>query len=159
MILADAISGVSAYVIDRMPNLKMIHSEGVAYNKIDVRAASEKKIYVCNNKGGNAAAVAEQAVLLMLGLLRTVVPGHEAVWPEGRLNGKSISWSKELPTLRTARWDFWGWEILQKPLPPVFTHSGASVFTIQSTGKRHHLNRSFILLTNLWTSFCQCAIL
>lgn len=79
VILADAISGVSAYVIDRMPNLKMIHSEGVAYNKIDVRAASEKKIYVCNNKGGNAAAVAEQAVLLMLGLLRTVVPGDEAV--------------------------------------------------------------------------------
>ena len=43
VILADAISGVSAYVIDRMPNLKMIHSEGVAYNKIDVRAASEKR--------------------------------------------------------------------------------------------------------------------
>lgn len=83
VVLADAIASVSGYVIERMPNLKMIHSEGVAYNKIDVSAAEKRNIYVCNNKGGNAGAVAEQAVLLMLGLLRTVVSGHNAVM-EGR---------------------------------------------------------------------------
>lgn len=83
VVLADAIASVSGYVIEHMPNLKMIHSEGVAYNKIDVSAADKRNIYVCNNKGGNAGAVAEQAVLLMLGLLRTVVSGHNAVM-EGR---------------------------------------------------------------------------
>lgn len=91
VILADAIGTVSAQVIERMPNLKMIHSEGVAYNKFDVRAASERQIYVCNNKGGNADAVAEQTVLLMLGLLRTVVPGHEAV-----MGGKQIERKESL---------------------------------------------------------------
>ncbi len=83
VILADAISPVSAYVIEHMPNLKMIHSEGVAFDKLDTDAAAQKGIFVCNNKGQNADAVAEQAILLMLGLLRSVVTGHQAVC-EGR---------------------------------------------------------------------------
>lgn len=78
-ILVDAISEVSANVIEKMPNLKMIHSEGVAFNKIDTEKAREKKVYVCNCKGMNATAVAEQAILLMLGLLRDVCNGDKAV--------------------------------------------------------------------------------
>ena len=38
-IMADAISPVSARLIESMPNLKLIHSEGVAYNAIDLDAA------------------------------------------------------------------------------------------------------------------------
>lgn len=91
VILADAIASVSGYMIERMPNLKLIHSEGVAYNKIDVNAANKRNIYVCNNKGGNAGAVAEQAVLLMLGLLRTVNLGHQAV-----MEGRQIERKEEL---------------------------------------------------------------
>jgi phosphoglycerate dehydrogenase-like enzyme len=62
-----------------MPGLKMIHSEGVAYDKIDLQAASERDIFVCNNKGCNAAAVAEQAILLMLALLRKAIAGDREV--------------------------------------------------------------------------------
>ena len=75
---ADAISEVSAGLIGSMPKLRLIHSEGVGYNGIDLLAAREKGVYVCNCKGVNATAVAEQAVLLMLGLLRGVVAGHAA---------------------------------------------------------------------------------
>ncbi len=82
-LLADAISPVAGELIRRMPNLKLIHSEGVAYHAIDTAAARERGIYVCNCKGVNAGAVAEQAVLLMLGLLRDVVSGDRAV-REGR---------------------------------------------------------------------------
>ncbi len=78
-ILADAISPVSRSLIERMPRLKMIHSEGVAYHAIDLEAARERGIFVCNCRGVNAGAVAEQAVLLMLGLLRNVAPGDRAV--------------------------------------------------------------------------------
>jgi Lactate dehydrogenase and related dehydrogenases len=42
-IFADAIREVSKNLIDSMPNLKLIHSEGVGYNKIDSAAAKEKK--------------------------------------------------------------------------------------------------------------------
>jgi phosphoglycerate dehydrogenase-like enzyme len=79
VLLADAISPVSAHLIDHMPNLKMIHTEGVGFNSIDIEHAKKKGIPVCNNKGANATAVAEQTILLMLGLLRDVIVGDAAV--------------------------------------------------------------------------------
>ncbi|HIW17069.1 MAG TPA: hydroxyacid dehydrogenase [Firmicutes bacterium] len=83
VIIADAVAGVPGSLIAAMPNLKMIHSEGVAFNRIDLAAASEKGIYVCNCAGMNASAVAEQAVLLMLAVLKNAVVNDRAV-REGR---------------------------------------------------------------------------
>lgn len=79
VIVADAISPVSEVLMDSLPSLKLVHSEGVAYNAIDVKAAAAKGIYVCNNAGVNDGAVAEQAILLMLACLRDLVPGDAAV--------------------------------------------------------------------------------
>ena len=45
-IVADAISPVSAHLMDAFPSLKLVHSEGVAYNAIDVAAAREHGIVV-----------------------------------------------------------------------------------------------------------------
>jgi phosphoglycerate dehydrogenase-like enzyme len=78
-ILADAISPVSAELMRAMPNLKLVHSEGVATNAIDCSAAKELGIYVCNNAGVNAGAVAEQAILLMLACLRSAIEADAAV--------------------------------------------------------------------------------
>jgi len=77
--LVDAVAKLSADVINQMPNLKLIHSEGVGFNGIDIEAAAKRGIYVCNCKGMNATAVAEQALLLMLGLLRDVCGGDRSV--------------------------------------------------------------------------------
>ena len=82
-IIADSIGTVSGDVIRQMPNLKLIHMEGVGFNGIDLAAARARGIYVCNSKGVNAAAVAEQTVLLMLALLRDLPGGDRAV-REGR---------------------------------------------------------------------------
>jgi phosphoglycerate dehydrogenase-like enzyme len=79
ILFVDAITPVPASVICSLPNLKMIHSEGVAFDKIDLAAAKARGIYVCNNKGCNAGAVAEQTVLLMLMLLRSSLRGDRAV--------------------------------------------------------------------------------
>ena len=83
MLFVDAITPVKSSLIRNMHNLKLIHSEGVAYDKIDLAAAGERGIWVCNNKGCNAGAVAEQAILLMLMLLRHGLTGDRAV-REGR---------------------------------------------------------------------------
>lgn len=83
VIFADAITPVSREMMDLLPNLKMIHSEGVAFNAIDIDAAREKGVFVCNNKGCNAGSVAEHTVMLMLMALRHGVTGHRAVL-EGR---------------------------------------------------------------------------
>lgn len=78
-IMADAISAVSGDLMRAMPNLKLVHSEGVAFNRIDCETAAELGVAVCNNAGVNADAVAEQTVLLMLSVLRDVVAGDAAV--------------------------------------------------------------------------------
>lgn len=79
VIFADAMGYVTRFIIEHLPNLKLIHSEGAGFDKIDTKAAAERGIYVCNNKGANAKAVAEQAILLMLGLLRFAVAGDREV--------------------------------------------------------------------------------
>lgn len=66
-------------LIDRMPNLKMIHSEGVGFDRIDLEAARRRGIYVCNNAGCNAGPVAEQAVMMMSMLLRRTLWGDRMV--------------------------------------------------------------------------------
>ena len=82
-IMADAISPVSAHLMESMPNLELVHSEGVAYNAIDIDAAKRLGITVCNNAGVNAGGVAEQTILLMLACLRDAVNADAAV-REGR---------------------------------------------------------------------------
>lgn len=78
-IVADAIAAVPGALIRQMPNLLAIHSEGVAFNAIDLKAADECGVYVCNAQGMNAMAVAEQTILLMVGMLRNIVVNDAAV--------------------------------------------------------------------------------
>lgn len=78
-LLADAITPVGPELMDLLPQLKMIHSEGVAFHCIDVEAARQRGIFVCHNKGCNAASVAEHTVMLMLMALRHGITGHQAV--------------------------------------------------------------------------------
>lgn len=82
-ILSDAIATISADFIRALPKLKLIHPDGVGYNAVDVDAAREAGVYVCNCKGCNADAVAETAVMLMLAVTRYAVPGYRAM-VEGR---------------------------------------------------------------------------
>ena len=57
VLFVDAITVVSAALMEHMPCLRLIHSEGVAFDRIDLSAARERGIYVCNNKGCNAGAL------------------------------------------------------------------------------------------------------
>jgi lactate dehydrogenase-like 2-hydroxyacid dehydrogenase len=78
-IIGDAVAKIGRDIIDKMPNLKLIHSEGVGYEGFDTEAARERGIYVCNCAGVNAGAVAEHAILLMLAVLRRFVEGDALV--------------------------------------------------------------------------------
>lgn len=69
-ILVDPTIPLPGEIITKMPALKIIHSFGVGYNWIDIGAAAKAGIFVCNNAGVNATAVAEQTILLMLAVLR-----------------------------------------------------------------------------------------
>ena len=77
-IFVNATHPVSAAVIAACPNVKLIHSEGVGYDKIDFAAAKEAGIPVCNNAGTNAGAVAEHTIgLILAGLRRTALTDRQ----------------------------------------------------------------------------------
>lgn len=86
--LADAMARISEDVINGMPQLKLIHSEGVGFNFFDIESAKRKKVYVCNCKAANADAVAEHALLLMLALLRDMVNGDSLFRHGEQINTK-----------------------------------------------------------------------
>lgn len=66
-------SGVNAAVMDAAPDLKVISKHGSGTDTIDKAAAAERGIAVTAAVGANAAAVAEQALALMLAGAKSVV--------------------------------------------------------------------------------------
>ena len=71
-LLVDAMDDVTAEMMDWAPELKVIHSEGVSFNKIDIEAAKERGICVCNNRAVNKVSVAEHTVMLALAGVKRV---------------------------------------------------------------------------------------
>ena len=69
-VLWHVIEPVSAGVIARAGNLRLIQKIGVGVNTIDLEAAKAAGIAVCNMPGTNSRAVAEVTLLLMLAVLR-----------------------------------------------------------------------------------------
>ena len=95
----DPIIDVDREIIELLPNLKLIQSEGVAFNRIDLEAARERGIYVCNNKGCNADSVAEHTVMLMLMALRHGITGHRAVLDGRQMEMKEAVMASSSPEL------------------------------------------------------------
>lgn len=91
ILVVDAMGTVDREIIDSMPELRLIHSEGVGYQGVDVAYAAEKGIAVCNNKGINDTAVAEDALLLMLGCLKSIITGHQCVYDGRQIEVKKAS--------------------------------------------------------------------
>ena len=73
------VTWVRQELLDRMPKLRLIHSEGVGFDRIDLEAARRRGIYVCNNAGCNAPAVAELTITLMSMLLHRTLWGDRMV--------------------------------------------------------------------------------
>ena len=95
----DPVIDVDREIIGLLPNLKLIQSEGVAFNRIDLEAARERGIYVCNNKGCNADSVAEHTVMLMLMALRHGITGHNAVKAGRQMEMKEAVMASSSPEL------------------------------------------------------------
>lgn len=82
-----AISELSAPVIAKAHALKLIQTPSHGFDHIDIEAAAEHGIAVCNvgTSGAESGTVAEHAILLMLACARRLVDGHEALrrgeWP------------------------------------------------------------------------------
>ncbi len=76
-ILLHVLEAVTADVIAHAPKLRLIQKIGVGVNTIDLDAAKQHDVSVCNMPGTNSRAVAEMTLTLMLSALRRV-PYYDA---------------------------------------------------------------------------------
>ncbi|MBQ9227317.1 MAG: hypothetical protein IJ168_00685 [Eubacterium sp.] len=91
IIVVDAMGRVGADLIGGLPLLRLIQSEGVGYQGIDLAAARAHGVTVCNNKGVNDTAVAETAVMLMLACLKELTAGSQAVYDGRQIEAKQAA--------------------------------------------------------------------
>ncbi len=64
---------ITKKVMEELPNLKMVVRYGVGVNNVDVKAATELGIQVCNVPDYGMNEVADQAIAMMMALIRKIV--------------------------------------------------------------------------------------
>ena len=122
------VTHITERLMEQMPNLKMIHCEGVGYDRIDLEAARKREIYVCNNAGCNADAVAELAVMMMAMLLR------RAVWGDGMVRkgqqGEAVRYFERNPSqdLRTSTVGLIGFGAIAQATAKLLKAYGSKVY-------------------------------
>lgn len=88
MIVRAASLRVTAELLERTGNLRMIAKHGVGVDNIDMEAASANDVLVCNTPGANAQAVAEHTLALVLGVRKAITEADEdlrnGVWQRGK---------------------------------------------------------------------------
>ena len=91
------LDSITRKVMENAPKLKVISRYGVGVDQVDLEAAREKSIVVCNSPGVNANAVADLAFALLLGIARRLPlldrKTKEGEWPRStgfELYGKTI---------------------------------------------------------------------
>ncbi len=86
-LLVRSAAKVPKEIIAKAPNLKVIGRAGIGVDNIDLAAATAAGILVMNTPGGNAVAVAEHTLGLMLSLARPI--------PQASSSTKSGQWEKK----------------------------------------------------------------
>jgi phosphoglycerate dehydrogenase-like enzyme len=81
-VLWHVLKPATAAMMARAPKLRLIQKIGVGVNTIDLEAAKERGIAVCNMPGTNARAVAELTLALMLATVRRL-PLFDAAMRDG----------------------------------------------------------------------------
>lgn len=86
-LLVRSAAKVPEEVIAKAPKLRAIGRAGIGVDNIDLEAATAAGILVMNTPGGNAVAVAEHSLGLMLSLARSI--------PQASASTKSGKWEKK----------------------------------------------------------------
>lgn len=85
---------VDAALLEHAPKLRVIGRAGVGVDNVDLEAATRKGIAVMNTPGGNAVAVAEQTIGMMLAMARFLCRAdagmHAGKWEKKSLQGTEL---------------------------------------------------------------------
>lgn len=128
IIVPDAIMKVGSDIINNMPGLKLIHSQGVAYNAIDIDAARGAGVYVCNCAGANARPVAEHAVMLMLTVLKSFRYNEDMVFSHRQMEAKTACFVNGLPELYGRKVGLVGYGAIGRELAGILGAFGCELY-------------------------------
>jgi D-lactate dehydrogenase len=105
--MRDQFVNVSRETIERLQGVKMIATRSAGYDHIDLKAASEKGIVVCNIPDYGAHMIAEHAFGLLLAVARNIVRGANRYSQERLFSDKGLVgvelYGKTLGILGTGR--------------------------------------------------------
>jgi len=89
------VAPIDADVIARADRLQVIAKHGAGLDNVDVAAASDRKIVVCNTPGANARSVAEHAVALLFAIHRNLRTADRHVrsgaWNRSAFSGHELT--------------------------------------------------------------------
>lgn len=88
MLVRSAVK-VTKDVFEAAPNLKVVGRAGVGVDNVDIAEATSRGVVVMNTPGGNAIAVAEHTIALMLALARNI-PAATASTTSGKWEKKKF---------------------------------------------------------------------
>jgi D-3-phosphoglycerate dehydrogenase / 2-oxoglutarate reductase len=93
-ILIRSATRVTADLIGRADNLKVIGRAGIGVDNVDVDAATKRGIIVANAPQSNIVAAAEHTIALMLALARNIPQAHASLtagrWERSRFGGVEV---------------------------------------------------------------------
>jgi len=85
---------VTREVLDQAPKLRVIGRAGVGVDNVDLNAATAAGVIVMNTPGGNAVAVAEHTIALMLAMARSIPQASASMragkWEKKKFMGNEI---------------------------------------------------------------------
>jgi len=86
--------------ISQIKNLRFIQRWGAGYDTVDIKAAGERGIYVCNLPGTNAYAVAEMVIAHILAIYKNLISHHnylsEGIWTRDTYNERTYTLKNKL---------------------------------------------------------------
>lgn len=97
---------LTADIIEKADNLKVIGRAGVGLDNVDIEAATKKGIMVMNAPGGNTISTCEQTLALMLAVARNIPLAHISLkqkkWERSKFKGIEL-YSKVLGVIGLGR--------------------------------------------------------
>jgi D-3-phosphoglycerate dehydrogenase len=98
-VIVRSATRITAELMDKAPNLRVIGRAGVGVDNIDVKAATHRGIVVMNAPDGNTITTAEHTMALLIAMARNVPQAHAKLqkgdWDKKsfvgvELNGKTL---------------------------------------------------------------------
>ena len=151
-IVVDAVVKLGADIIEHMPQLRIIHSQGVAFNAIDLESARAANIYVCNCAGANARPVAEHTVMLILNLIKSFRYNEDMVYANRQMEAKTACFVNGLPELYGRKVGIVGYGAIGSETANILRAFGCALYYYSRTKKDDAGNIKYLPLEELYAS-------